>query len=73
MMTFQSLLSQLNLKQLIPALKQIKTRPILPYYVLKLTPDYSSVPSDYALTITYSLFNTEKKYQTQLWVPIKAP
>jgi len=73
MTTFQSLLSQLNLKQLIPALKQIKSRPTLPYYVLKLSPDTSSVPSDYALTITYSFVNIEKKCLTQLWVPIKVP
>jgi hypothetical protein len=73
MMTFQSLLSQLNLKQLIPALKQIKSRPALPYYVLKLTPGTSLVPADSALSITYSSVNIEKNYLTQLWVSIKVP
>ena len=65
-MTFQSLLTQLNLKQLIPALKQIKNKPILPYYVLKLNSDSFVSPSDCALSITLKLIYLEKKYQTRL-------
>lgn len=72
-MTFQSLLSQLNLKQLIPALKQLKTKPTLPYYVLKLQSDSFESPSDCALSITYNFIYIEKKYQTRLYPSTKVP
>lgn len=52
MMTFQSLLSQLNLKRLVPALKLFKTKPTLPFYVLKLNPYHHFLPIDCALSIS---------------------
>lgn len=57
MRAFQSLINDLNLKNLIPALKHIESKPPLPFYVLKASSLNKVPPQNIGLSITRKLTN----------------
>jgi hypothetical protein len=58
MRTLQSLLNNLNLKQLIPAIRHIQTKPTLPFYALKVHNLIHYLPPTFALSLTRKITDT---------------
>lgn len=68
MRAFQSLINDLSLKNLIPALKTIESKPPLPFYVLKARCSSEEPAQNLGLSITFLLFNLEENCPTKHWV-----
>jgi hypothetical protein len=65
MRTLQSLLNNLNLKKLIPAIRHIQTKPTLPFYALKVQNKVQSLPPSFGLSLTYLLSKSDVRSQTR--------